>query len=105
MTQLESVSSRIRLKSSEQTFYGTVFVPQKMCVTTVVIRGARGNACVTLTSGSDTICHARHHVILRSADIGMAAQTVSLRAVGGLVLNRRTSRLVPRQSKRVRITP
>ena len=35
MTQLEVVSSPIRLKSSGQTFSGTEFVSQKTCLTTV----------------------------------------------------------------------
>jgi hypothetical protein len=32
MTQWESVSARIRLKSSDQTFYDTQIMPQKTCV-------------------------------------------------------------------------
>jgi len=36
MTQLETVSSPIVSKRTNQTFYGTIFVPQKTRVTTVV---------------------------------------------------------------------
>jgi hypothetical protein len=35
MTQLETVSRQIRLKSSELTFVGTDFAPHKTCVRSV----------------------------------------------------------------------
>ena len=38
MTQLRAVSHHICVKSFEQTFVGTHFVPQKTCVTRVVSR-------------------------------------------------------------------
>ena len=43
--QLETVLRRIRLKSSEPTFFGTVFVRQKTCVTKVCFRHVSHLSC------------------------------------------------------------